>query len=165
MWICTLYMELDLPQSHIGNRQHVWLVSVLDQKKQLWNFRNIRRRHSRIRSWNMQHDCAELFFHLKIWRSITFLSQLEHHPCGKKWCLGHCRCVILEHNILNQHQGSFFWLQNMEGEPLVGVFATNHQPPTTGSPSVFCSQKKEPWPALGGYLGLPQHAANEKNKK
>jgi hypothetical protein len=22
---------------------------------------------------------------------ITFLSQLEHHPCGRKWSVGHCR--------------------------------------------------------------------------
>jgi hypothetical protein len=27
--------------------------------------------------------------------------------------------------IKTWYQGSFFWLQNTEGEPLVGVFATN----------------------------------------
>jgi V-type H+-transporting ATPase subunit H len=30
--------------------------------------------------------------------------------------------------LLSAKQGSFFWLQNTEGEPVVGVFATNLQP-------------------------------------
>jgi hypothetical protein len=33
-------------------------------------------------------------------------------------------------------------VENKEGEPLVGVFATNHQPQVL---SPYCSQKKEPW--------------------
>jgi hypothetical protein len=37
-------------------------------------------------------------------------------------------------------QGSFFWLQNTEGEPVVGVFATNHQPQVL--PPYFAVRKK-----------------------
>jgi hypothetical protein len=40
------------------------------------------------------------------------------------------------------HQGSFFWLQNREGEPVVGVFATNHQPQVL--PPYFAARKKNP---------------------
>ena len=39
-------------------------------------------------------------------------------------------------------QGSFFWLQNTEGEPLVGVFATNHQAEVL--PLYFATRKKNP---------------------
>jgi hypothetical protein len=39
-------------------------------------------------------------------------------------------------------QGSFFWHQNKEGEPLVGVFATNHQPEVL--PLYFGARKKNP---------------------
>jgi hypothetical protein len=39
-------------------------------------------------------------------------------------------------------QGPFFWLQNTEGEPLVGVFATNHQPQVL--PPYFAARKKNP---------------------
>jgi hypothetical protein len=39
-------------------------------------------------------------------------------------------------------QGSFFWLQNTEGEPVVGVFATNNQPQVL--PPYFVARKKEP---------------------
>jgi hypothetical protein len=41
-----------------------------------------------------------------------------------------------------QEQGSFFWLQNTEGELVVGVFATNHQPQVL-SP-YFAARKKNP---------------------
>jgi hypothetical protein len=41
-----------------------------------------------------------------------------------------------------EHQGSFFWLQNTEGEPVVGVFATNHQPQVL--PLYFAARKKNP---------------------
>jgi hypothetical protein len=40
------------------------------------------------------------------------------------------------------NQGSFFWHQNKEGEPLVGVFATNHQPEVL--PLYFGARKKNP---------------------
>jgi hypothetical protein len=46
-------------------------------------------------------------------------------------------------------QGSFFWLQNTEGELVVGVFATNHQPQVL--PPYFAARKKNP--SLG-WLGL-----------
>jgi hypothetical protein len=39
-------------------------------------------------------------------------------------------------------QGSFFWHQNKEGEPLVGVFATNYQPEVL--PLYFGARKKNP---------------------
>jgi hypothetical protein len=42
----------------------------------------------------------------------------------------------------NSKQGSFFWHQNKEGEPLVGVFATNHQPEVL--PIYFGARKKNP---------------------
>jgi hypothetical protein len=42
----------------------------------------------------------------------------------------------------NLYQGSFFWHQNKEGEPLVGVFATNHQPEVL--PLYFGARKKNP---------------------
>jgi hypothetical protein len=41
-------------------------------------------------------------------------------------------------------QGSFFWLENTEGKPLVGVFATNHQPHVL--PPYFAARKKNPAP-------------------
>jgi hypothetical protein len=40
------------------------------------------------------------------------------------------------------HQGSFLWLQNTEGKPVVGVFATNHQPQVL--PPYFAARKKNP---------------------
>jgi hypothetical protein len=40
------------------------------------------------------------------------------------------------------YQGIFFWLQNKEGEPLVGVFATNHQPQVLLP--YFVARKKNP---------------------
>jgi hypothetical protein len=39
-------------------------------------------------------------------------------------------------------QGSLFWLQNTEGEPLVGVFATNHHPKVL--PPYFAAKKENP---------------------
>jgi hypothetical protein len=39
-------------------------------------------------------------------------------------------------------QGSLFWLQNTKGEPLVGVFAPNHQPEVL--PPYFVARKKNP---------------------
>jgi hypothetical protein len=40
------------------------------------------------------------------------------------------------------NQGSLFWLQNTEGEPLVGVFAANHQPEVL--PPYFAARKENP---------------------
>jgi hypothetical protein len=40
------------------------------------------------------------------------------------------------------NQGYFFWLQNTEGEPVVGVFATNHQPQVL--PPYFAARKNNP---------------------
>jgi hypothetical protein len=40
------------------------------------------------------------------------------------------------------NQGSLFWLQNTEGEPLVGVFAPNHQPEVL--PPYFAAKKENP---------------------
>jgi hypothetical protein len=42
--------------------------------------------------------------------------------------------------LASQNQGSLFWLQNMEGEPLVGVFASNHQPEVL--PPYFVARKE-----------------------
>jgi hypothetical protein len=40
--------------------------------------------------------------------------------------------------LATMQQGYFFWLQNTEGLPVVA------NTPTTGSPSVFCTRKKNP---------------------
>jgi hypothetical protein len=40
------------------------------------------------------------------------------------------------------YQGSFFWLQNRERKPVVGVFATNLQPQVL--PPYFTARKKNP---------------------
>jgi hypothetical protein len=39
-------------------------------------------------------------------------------------------------------QGSFFWLQNTEGEPVVGGWLQIHQPEVL--PPYFAARKKEP---------------------
>jgi hypothetical protein len=46
---------------------------------------------------------------------------------------------VIAGNIVYR-QGSLFWLQNTEGEPLVGVFATNHQPQVL--PPYFAARKE-----------------------
>jgi hypothetical protein len=50
----------------------------------------------------------------------------------------HLRC----REISTARQSSFFWLQNKEGKPLVGVFATNHQPQVL--PPYFVARQKVP---------------------
>jgi hypothetical protein len=47
-------------------------------------------------------------------------------------------------------QGYFFWLQNTEGEPVVGVFATNHQPQVL--PPYFAARKNNPAPDGGALI-------------
>jgi hypothetical protein len=53
-------------------------------------------------------------------------------------------CSSLGPVLASPNQGSFFWLQNTEGEPVVGAFATNHHPPVL--PPYFAARKKNPAP-------------------
>jgi hypothetical protein len=51
-------------------------------------------------------------------------------------------------------QGSFFWLQNTEGEPVVGGWLQIHQPEVL--PPYFATRKKDLAPYTTTYMAL-QH--------